>query len=225
MNTLLIALALVVTYDPVDQYVERPVEGWKVLVNKRLLGKENRDLGERTLRLLDDHLYRITRVVPPEAVARLRKVTIWVEVAEPHHPCMAYHPSADWLREHHMNPRKAGCVELANATNFLSWTRDQPWMVLHELAHAYHDQVLGFDHPGIREAYEEAVRSKTYESVLRIDGSRKRAYALTNEKEYFAESTESFFGTNDYYPFVRGELKRHDPRMYELLKQVWGLQK
>src|SRR5690348_14281679 len=87
-------------YDPRDHYVEQQVEGWKALINKRLLVPEQRQLREETLKLLDDHLYRIARVVPPRALARLRKIPIWVELAEPHHPCMCYHVSADWLRGH-----------------------------------------------------------------------------------------------------------------------------
>jgi hypothetical protein len=41
--------------------------------------------------------------------------------------------------------------------------------------------------------------------------------------EYFAEATEAFFGTNDFYPFVRAELKRHDPAAYELMNELWGV--
>ncbi len=40
--------------------------------------------------------------------------------------------------------------------------------------------------------------------------------------EYFAEATEAFFGTNDFYPFVRAELSRHDPEMADLLVKLWG---
>jgi hypothetical protein len=192
-------------------------------VNKRLLEKEQRALGEQTLKLLGDHLYRISRVVPDKALGRLRKIPIWVELAHPRHPCMCYHPSAAWLREHDMNPKKAGAVEIANAKNFLSWTHAQPWMVLHELAHGYHHQVLGFEHAGIRKCYEKAVASKSYDSVLHIDGHKRRAYALTNDKEYFAELSEAFFGTNDFYPFVRAELKQHDPDMFALLEKLWGV--
>jgi hypothetical protein len=212
-------------YDPVEQYAERHVEGWRVLVNKRLLDKENRELCDRTLKLLSDHLYRIARVVPEGPLARLRKIPIWVELAHPRHPCMCYHPSAGWLREHGMSPHKAGAVEVANARNFLTWTREQPWMVLHELAHGYHHQVLGFENAEVRACYERAVASKTYESVLHVNGGTRRAYALENEREYFAEASEAFFGTNDFYPFVRGELKKHDPRMFELLEKVWEVRK
>ena len=149
-------------------------------------------------------------------------ILIWIEWAHPKHPCMCYHISPDWLREHGMNPQKAGAVEIANCKNFLKWTHEQPWMVLHELAHGYHHQVLGHDHKEIRDCYEQAKASKSYESVLHWDGRKVRAYALRNDQEYFAELTEAYFGTNDFYPFVRAELKQHDPAMFEILEKVWG---
>ena len=62
-----------------------------------------------------------------------------------------------------------------------------------------------------------------YQSVLRINGNHERHYAMTNEKEYFAESTEAFFGTNDFYPFVRAELREYDPEMFDLECAVWGV--
>ncbi|MEM1443526.1 MAG: hypothetical protein AAGF67_14365, partial [Verrucomicrobiota bacterium] len=66
-----------------------------------------------------------------------------------------------------------------------------------------------------------------YEQVERFDGNRfrqDRAYALSNPMEYFAESTEAYFGRNDFYPFNREELKKHDPYMHGLLPQLWQLQ-
>jgi hypothetical protein len=212
-------------WEPESHYIAQSLRGWTVKVNKRLLGKEHDALRKDTLELLDDHLYRITRVVPATALAKLRQVPIWVELAHPRHPCMCYHVSRDWLAQHGMNPAKAGGVELANCRNFLLWTHDQPWMVLHELAHAYHHQVLGFDHAGVRACYREAMRNKLYESVLHIDGRKHRHYACTNPTEYFAEMTEAYFGTNDFYPFVRAELKQVDPRMFGLLGKVWGVSK
>lgn len=214
-----------VPWEPTDHYQPQQVEGWTVLVNKRLLDEEHEAVRSRTLRLLEDHLYRIVRVAPDEATAKLQKIRIWLELSDPKFPCMCYHESADWLRDHGLNPEKAGGVELANPETFWTWTHEQPWMVLHELAHGYHDQVLGHDHKGIRECYERAVASKSYESVLHYDGCKVRHYALSNDKEYFAEATEAFFGTNDFYPFVRSELKVHDPKMHDLLKEVWGVTK
>ena len=93
--------------------------------------------------------------------------------------------------------------------------------MLHPLARAYHDRVLGHDHPGIKKAYAAAQEKGRYEKVLHIGGSHRRHEALQDEQAYFAEGTEAFFGTNDYYPFVRAELKIHDPTLYALLTEVW----
>jgi hypothetical protein len=136
---------------------------------------------------------------------------------------MCYHVSPDWLRSHGMNPEKVGAVEIANCKNFLTWTHQQPWMVLHELAHGYHDRVLGYDNADVHSAYQAAVESKAYESVLHINGRKQRHYALTNDREYFAEATEAYFGTNDFFPFVRAELKQHDPRGYGMIEKAWGV--
>jgi hypothetical protein len=210
-------------FEPTEAYTSRKIEGWSVLVHKSLL-KEHAEAGDRVLKLLGHQLYQIERRLPAGAVGKLRKVRIWVEYRESHHPCMVYHPGADWLRRNGMNPDKAGCVEVANADNFLTWTTSQPWMVLHELAHAYHDQFLpkGYNNADIATAYRQAVAAKKYESVLHIDGKKRRHYALTNPMEYFAEATEAYFGTNDFSPFVRSELAEHDPVAFELLGKLWG---
>jgi hypothetical protein len=204
-----------------DQYAARMVEGWTVRVNKRLLG-EQAELGTEALRLLEVKLYDIRRAVPAKALASLQKVPIWLGVDDGHGPCAEYHVSEDFLRSHGYNPEKAKAVEIGSARRFIDWSKDQPSMILHELAHAYHDQVLGFDHAAVKAAYDRAVESKKYESVLRIGGRRERAYALTNHHEYFAECSEAFFGTNDFYPFVRAELKEHDLGMFKLLEELWG---
>ncbi|AMV35989.1 hypothetical protein [Planctomyces sp. SH-PL62] len=220
---LLLALAPAASaQEPTDRYETRDVEGWTVRVH-RDLPRDEPELASRAMSLLADQLRAIVRVVPPEAVAKLRMIPIWVERAEPHHPCMAYHPDAGWLREHDMNPDKARCVEIANARNFLDWCRDQPWMVLHELAHGYHHQFVegSFANSEIASALERAREAKTYEKVLHINGREQRHYALTNPMEYFAEASESLFGVNDFYPFVRAELARHDAEVHALLRRLW----
>ena len=186
--------------------------------------QERPELCGQTLELLKHQLYQITRMVPAPAVEKLRRIAVWVELDEPHHPCMCYHPDADWLREHDMNPDKARCIEVANARNFLIWTKQQPWMVFHELAHGYHDQCLeeGYENSELAAALAAAKEEKLYDEVLHINGRKQRHYALTNQMEYFAEQSEAFFGTNDFFPFVRSELEHHDPRVFALLKQFWG---
>jgi hypothetical protein len=97
-----------------------------------------------------------------------------------------------------------------------------PWAVLHELAHGYHDRVLGFNEPRIHAAWEK-FRAKSGEGVvLMSNGQRRVHYGLTNAKEFFAEMTESYLGMNDFFPFVAGELKQSEPEVFALMKEIWG---
>jgi hypothetical protein len=206
-------------WEPTTDYHEQKIEGWRVLVNDKLAAQP--ELCAQTLKLLDALLYQITRVVPKNPLAKLQTIPIWVENFDPKFPCAVYHESADWLRENGVNPDKCGAVEISNPANFLAWTREQPCMILHELSHGYHHQFLGDDQPDILRCYQDAKKSGKYDSILRINGHHERHYAMTNEKEYFAEMSEAFFGTNDFYPFVRAELKEYDPEMYAVLCRVW----
>ena len=95
-------------------------------------------------------------------------------------------------------------------------------MILHELAHAYHDQILTFENRDVLAAYNNMKAKGIYENVLLYTGRKVRHYALTNHKEYFAESTEAYLGVNDFYPFTRAELKQHDPQMFDVMVKVWG---
>jgi hypothetical protein len=204
-------------------YTTMQIEGWTVHVNDGL-NKADRSLSQRVLELLRHQLYQIARRVPDKALARLREVPIWVEHTSPKVTCACYHPNAGWLRDNGYDPVKVKSVEIGNAENFLKWTVDQPWMVLHELAHAYHDRVLpgGYDNPDILAAYQEAMKAKLYGEMLHISGKPRLSYAANNQREYFAEATEAFFGTNDFYPFVRVELRQHDPVLFRLLERLWS---
>lgn len=82
--------------------------------------------------------------------------------------------------------------------------------------------MLGFDHPPIRRAYERARDAGLYQKVLHRRGNETRHYALSDHKEFFAELTECYFGTNDFYPFVRAELEQYDPETHKLLEEIWG---
>jgi len=61
-------------------------------------------------------------------------------------------------------------------------------MVLHEMAHAYHDQFLdeGFENPDVLDAFQAAMRSGQYQQVMRWNGRQVKHYSTTNQMEYFA---------------------------------------
>jgi len=100
-------------------------------------------------------------------------------------------------------------------------------MVLHELAHAYHQRISDSLKTMISNAYDHAISSNLYSYVLynRGDGVKTKtewAYAVNDEKEYFAELTEAYFGINDYFPFDRKDLEKYDTAGYNMMVTVWG---
>ena len=211
---------------PKSNFIEhliRDVEGWQVHVDIALLQGEAEPVGRQALRNLSNKLYDVKQVVPADKIKELQKVPIYLDHRHKL-GAMQYHPGAGWLRGNGYDPAMVKAVHIPRAQGLINAIKRnrQPWVILHELAHAYHDRVIGFDHEPIIQAYDRVVAAKIYESVLLIDGKDVRHYALSNHKEFFAEMTECYFATNDFYPFVRAELKQYDPRTYKMLSEVWG---
>jgi hypothetical protein len=202
-------------------YTDLKIEGFSVRVETLELSDRSWKSVEQELRT---QLYRIAHVVGKEPLKKLQSVMIWVHKNDKATRCMAYHPAKEWLTEHGSNPAMARAVEIANAEEFVSWTYEQPWMVLHELAHAYHHRVLvdGFQNRDVRAVWDAQMASSKYEQVLHWDGKQAKHYATTNQMEFFAECTEAYFGQNDFYPFVNAELKTFDPDAFRLMQRIWG---
>ncbi|MCA9166808.1 MAG: hypothetical protein KDB23_04040 [Planctomycetales bacterium] len=204
--------------------------GWTLYLSRALLDQEPQRTG-RAVELLGKQLQEIKRVVPPRAVSELQKVPLYFN---PQYPKVApraeYHPNVNWLRENHRNPHMAKSIEFTNVLNFAEEQDRMPNFVLHELSHAFHDRVLpgGFANAELKAAYERGKRSGIYATVERYHGrgngtTREQAYGMSNPMEYFAESSEAFFGRNDFYPFTQGELLKHDPEMHALVGRLWGV--
>lgn len=207
------------TYEPTSQYEAREIEGWHVMIQKRLLADDNLE-GAQAIRLVRRQLQQIKDLLSEDIVKDLQKINIWMD-DDPRNQ-IHYHPQRSWLVANGFNPDRAKAVDIGRVDQLIRIQHAQPFVLLHELSHAYHDQILGFDDERVRKAYEEAKEAGTYEQVLHTSGRMVKHYALTDHKEYFAECTEAFLGTNDYFPFVAAELKRHDPGMYQLLTEIWG---
>lgn len=211
-------------FDP----VLREIEGFPVYIEPALLSGEHAAVGEASIGMLRNHLERIAVLVPEPGLGRLRQVGIWIEVDHPLTDVVPgpYHGSPQWLLDNGWDVRMGDCVHVTKAQSLLDRRQmlKHPMVILHELAHAYHDQFMadGYQNKLILEAFNQAMAKGLYDKVLDHRGRTVRAYATSNQMEYFAEATEAYFYRNDFYPFLQAELKQHDPAGYELMRQVWG---
>jgi len=233
----LVALMFSISPAPADQgslgkpvpakpssHTTRKIEGWNIRVDDRLLEPANETVLTQALKYLESRLFDIKVLVTPDILAKLQSVTIVLDLTHGELWSMQYHPEADWLRENGYSTDLVKCVhipvvgDLVTARNI----NQQPMVLLHELAHAYHDQVLGFEEPRILKAYEAYKRSGHGDQALLYDGTRTKHYGLTDQKEFFAEMTEAYFGMDDFFPFNRAELMTAEPEIFELMQAIWG---
>lgn len=209
------------TFNPVVQHVE----GWTLYVDPKLLDDDNAEEDARALAMLVNHLQRINVYMPADRLKEMQTIGIWIE--EDHFDDVEpgpYHPGERWLIDNGYDPELAKKVHVTRAASLLEphHMDKHPAVILHELAHGYHDQILGFDEPRIKAAYDHAMAAGLYQKVMDYKGRQVKAYAATNHLEYFAEGVEAYFYVNDFYPFIRAELKQYDPVLHDLLEEIFG---
>lgn len=231
-----LALSAQATPDPyvhtmpesLDAYAAETIAGFPARVNKDLITREPELLSTVRTMLASD-LLMIEHVLPEPAFDRIKTTTFWIELQGPvvdpgmSGRGMCYHASRDWVTGHGLLAEKTGGVEICRAEDFIDWRRNQPFMTLHELAHAYH-HMLGTDYAPVADAYEHAKQAGLYDAVMHNTRTEpERAYAMTNATEYFSELTEAYFGLNDFYPFTRVQLEAHDPQGLASIEAAWNL--
>ena len=96
------------------------------------------------------------------------------------------------------------------------WPQDRA-ILLHELLHAYHHQVLKQPTPSIGRAFEEGRRDGIYPPEYRD------AYFLSNPKEYFAVIAEIYLsGPSFRPPYNCGNVQKAQPRFIAYLAELFG---
>jgi hypothetical protein len=212
--------------------------GFRLMVSKRLASPGP------VVRHLNDRLADVVRAVPPAYLDILRDVTIWVEAGEDKagrlpasvvNEALGFYIPLDMGRSTSPLPPEANGGIVVVADHLLDRERrwvyeyDRGWL-LHEMAHALHDRLLGSNDAMVRAAYQQAVDRKLYDTVEKrfpIDLGQIRveqgpAYARADRFEYFAELSEAYFNlAHRCYPFTRDDLANHDPAGFALMTSVW----
>ena len=203
-------------YEPITSYTVKDLAGWRVCVHNSLLPRgEHAETGAEAMKRLTSAMFRLKTWIPAGPLARLLKVKIWLELDSTIGPwgrtsAYQYHPGRDWLIDMDFNPEKHKCVEFGNAVSLAKRSPDATVSVLlHELAHAYHDQVLTFKDPDVLAAYERCVEGTTYP---------QRDWVKSNHKEFFAGVTTRYFGRKE----EREAVGKRDPVLEDFLRDTWG---
>jgi hypothetical protein len=227
---------------PTSDYTKLEIQGFEVWAERRLL--QDPKQAQQVKTQFDQTLKQVTELTTPKQLAVLRKIKIWLsrrslvdmqsdgsfDISGKGQNLKAVKASgwyisgdAATLRHYGQNPDKANSVEIGNITEFLKYpAKSQLSLVLHELAHGYHYEVLGEANLPVIAAHQEAVQHKIYEVIEFKSGKPTNTYAAKNPYEYFAELSVAYLARNDEFPYDRSHLAEHDPAGYRLMQQVWG---
>jgi len=209
-----------------DRFAVHDIEGWTVYAN-RGIRKQHADALDKTLEHLKWELYQIKLGVPPDAVAHMQEDSaIWMEYSEK--VGLSYHPSRNWLTDHgYTVPRDFQSFMSLSVKSHVGDSYRHPFVIFHEQAHGYDFHFIGkgnrYGNDECEANYQRMMKTGTYENVLIWFGRKGSHYGRTNRMEYWAESSEAYFAVNDIYPFVRAELREHDPKMARLVERYWGV--
>ena len=203
----------------------RNIRGWTVYVNKQDLLEHPEEMND-ALEYLHAQFYQVLLNVPKAAVNQTQqRAPIWFEYDTISN--IAYHGRGWLIANKYKPPDVRTVIGLTSAKTFIRKSYHQPWVVFHELTHCYDHRFLrsdkSYDKYKLDEVYNNAMEKGIYDAVLCRYSLSTKHYGANNRGEYFAESSEAYFGANDFYPFVRAELKEYDPDMYYLLQNLWGV--
>jgi hypothetical protein len=208
-------------------YKKDNLRGFTLFFNKDVFEEDaNSKLKRKPLEALERELIIVETVLPADKVKKLKAVPIWVEWDERialgngrggRALAVFYGGPQASLLGGDANPLKSNAVTILSLRSLAA--EHQPdtdsgrCVTLHELAHAYHHHVVGDDSPQVKATYKQAMERKLYDPAL---------YVATNDHEYFAELTCCYLEKLDYFPRTRDDLKKHDPKGYELMEKTWG---
>lgn len=215
--------------DTDEEYHRYEILGWTVHVSAED-ASDQPEKTENALWYMRSKLQTIIEVLPLNKVKLLRRVEFWIndDWEEDDEICgiACYVPENYYGVDFYED--RAGAVIFRD----MDYIRDTAWCcagsaVLHELAHAYHDQFLedGFSNSEIEDVFEDAKDSGDYDSNQVMypwwDDQYVEHYGMTNAREFYATMTQTFFLKYYTYPHTVRDLYKHDRSAYWLIVDSW----
>jgi hypothetical protein len=210
-----------------SEYERIMLHNFEILISKYAL-QNYKSATDSALMILGEDLLSISNLkMKKSALDTLRGVRIFIDWDTGHPTLQLHSGDEDWLIQNGYIPEKVFQLEISNIRAYIQVrNQNQPLVVMHEMAHGYHERLSDDTKKLIKDTYENALQNNLYQSVNYSHGDgtydyNVTAYASTDEYEYFAEITTAYFGSCMFFPFNKKDLKKYDPAGYKLVKAIW----
>lgn len=215
--------------DPNGEYHKHEILGWTVHILEDDVS-DRPETAEAMLWFIRGQLADVTQRMPQDKVKLLRTVEIWInddgDEDDTVCPFACYIPNRFVGSRFFRDRRESVILRDFDGILESAWCCTDT-LLIHELAHAYHDLFIedGFNNDEIEDAYDDAVDSELYDDNPVMypwwEDLFVEHYGMTDDEEFFATMTETWF--NDYYtfPFNIGDLYIYDYDTYDLIYRAW----
>ena len=215
---------------PAREYEPAAAGDWTVLVEKDLL-TDAPEVAKNALTRLKEKLPQALKSLPETSHADLKNLKLFLMYGPKargggHDNGLEYFQRNAPEAHPELDRRWGSGIVIYCAENY---TRISDFWALkalvHEMSHAYQLEHWPEDQPDILDAWKNAMKQGLYHGVKDDEGKTlDKAYAATNQLEYFAELSCMYFVGCDYQPFNRKELKEYDPVGYAMIEKMWRVQ-
>jgi hypothetical protein len=208
-------------------YTLLKLSDFEVLVHEQARSMSTAATDSALIFLKDDLSKILSLPLKQSILDTLKSVRIFLDW-DTGHATLQVHSSEDWLIQNGYQPEKIHQLEVSNLRQYLHLRlTNQPFVVMHEMAHTFHYKLSEKYKSKIRKNYLRAMNKGMYQKVgyRHIDGEIEdnvTSHAARDEFEYFAENTVAFlFGNNIHYPFSKADLRHYDKACYLTLRKIW----
>lgn len=202
-----------------------PVEGYSIpIMAEDALIEGAPDVLKKASKKLDRSMADAIRLYPPHIRAEFSNITYYLFTG--HEANTGGRRGGQWYfrRGNSVSQRFDDSIVVRSASSYLKHPHETSVATgVHELAHAYHYYHWQTHARKILNAYQNALNARLYRNVRNKAGySIAKAYALTKDREYFAELSKTYLYKNTTFPFTRLDLEQYDPVGYQLMREIYG---
>lgn len=201
-----------------------PLEGYRInIIAERELAESNPELTHKTARKLESHVLAAIGRFPIVHRPKFKDVRYYIFSGTD--SSYGGKDSGLWYfaRGNNISPRFDDSIIINSAKGFMRMSDELTLAItIHELAHGFYHYNKKRLYPLTKKAYESAQENGLYlNRKTHWQKVIKKAYALENHREYFAELSAMYFSRHYYEPFDRNGLLAYDPAGFRMVDQAW----
>lgn len=202
----------------ISSYKTYKIDSFRCFVSDEVMRQEaNGTWNTKPLAILSKALKKVNEVYPDKALDLFHRTFLFVDWNKP--GALGLYVKGD--KGPSDFSKHINCIEL-NGMKFVTESHNNKKLepnnaatlvLIHELAHCYHHQILGWENGSIKNAYQNA-KNKTIFDL--------KSYLMSSDKEYFAELTTAYLDKHYSTPKSKQEIKQKDVIGFALMESIWG---